>query len=1020
MPRALSPRSVAALVLALLAAAPASAAGAAARIKFHVAAGPLDDALVAFAAQSGVQLVYTPGTVKSRTAPALVGRFTIDAGLARLLAGTGVSIERPRPGVLVLRGSPPERRDPAPVAPGGAERPVPVITHEAGQTPDPSSRVSEVKPSAIVSELVVTGSQIHGAPVGPSHVEAISRDDLDHSGEATVADLLTVLPQNFAGTAQPSTFLIGSDGLGNNSTVAQGVNLRGLGAPATLVLVDGHRLAGVGLNGDFADLSSIPTAAVDRVELLLDGASAIYGSDAVGGVVNVITRRNFIGDETRARFQIADRGDAAQTQVSNIFGSGWSSGHLTIAYEYEHEEPLAAIDRSFTATADLRPRGGSDFRTFYNNPGNILSYDPAIGGYVAAYAIPYDPTGVGLTAADFSPGTVNLNNPRLQSDIEPEQDRHSLYLDLRQSLTGWASLDLNARYTYRGFTYKTPASSTILQITGADPYFIPITGEASDLIGYAFGNELGPVLTTGSQQSLNLSAALDVDLPHAWHGQIYGAYAREDGVIVQTHLLDGTALNEALGNSPPTSGYNPAVLGYFNPYGAGQANSPALLAFLSRRERNSSLGEVATIDAQADGPLMTLPGGPLRAALGVQFRLERFTPDTVSTNPVDDFSSGGTAYQRTVIAGFAELRAPVIGPDNAVPGVRKLEVSLAGRIEVYDDLGISGVPKVGVLWTPVVGLDVHATYGRSFRAPSLVDLDAVQVLAPGVLPTATSQSLVLVRYGGDPGLKPETATSWTLGATLKPHIAPNLVLDVTGFDVVYRNQIGTPVLNDIGNALTNPAYAPYVTHIDPAANPADLALVESLIAQSGSQFAGQFPPTAYTAIVDARSVNAAVTHVRGLDLAANYAVSWGANRFSFTANGTWLIDYQRQLTAEAPLIQLVSTAGEPVSFRGQFTLGWSRGTFDAQAAVNYQSGYRAGEGLEPNAYIDPWTTLDLQASWRAPATARSLHGLTITLSVLNVLNADPPFYNSPQGVAYDPANASPLGRVVSIQATKRW
>ena len=305
MPRALSPCSVAALALALLAAAPASAAGAAARIKFHVAAGPLDDALVAFAAQSGVQLVYTPGTVKSRTAPALVGRFTIDAGLARLLAGTGVSIERPRPGVLVLRASPPERRDPAPVAPGGAERPVPVITHEAGQTPDPSSRVSEVKPSAIVSELVVTGSQIHGAPVGPSHVEAISRDDLDHSGEATVADLLTVLPQNFAGTAQPSTFLIGSDGLGNNSTVAQGVNLRGLGAPATLVLVDGHRLAGVGLNGDFADLSSIPTAAVDRVELLLDGASAIYGSDAVGGVVNVITRRNFIGDETRARFQIS-------------------------------------------------------------------------------------------------------------------------------------------------------------------------------------------------------------------------------------------------------------------------------------------------------------------------------------------------------------------------------------------------------------------------------------------------------------------------------------------------------------------------------------------------------------------------------------------------------------------------------------------------------------------------------------------------------------------------------------------
>jgi outer membrane receptor for ferrienterochelin and colicin len=301
-----------------------------------------------------------------------------------------------------------------------------------------------------------------------------------------------------------------------------------------------------------------------------------------------------------------------------------------------------------------------------------------------------------------------------------------------------------------------------------------------------------------------------------------------------------------------------------------------------------------------------------------------------------------------------------------------------------------------------------------------VDVNALQVIAPGILPNAGSQALVLVRYGGNAALRPETATSWTLGAKMKPRFAPNLVLDITAFDVVYRNQVGTPVLNDISNALTNPAYAPFITHVNPASNPADLALVESLIAQSGANGGNEFPATAYSAIVDARSVNAAETHVRGLDLSGTYAVAWGENHFSFTASATYLLDYQRQLTQDATLVQLVSTAGEPINFRGRFAVGWSRGPWGAQVAANYQDGYRASEGPMPNAYIEPWTTVDMQLSWRSPRTQGPMAGFVFTLAALNLLNANPPFYNSPQGVAYDPANASPLGRVVSIQATRRW
>ena len=989
----LSSLALASLVSALAGAAPVLAQPVAKvqdqRLTFNIPAGSLDAALLAFGRQARQQLIYDAATVTGRSAPALKGRYTAADGLARLLAPSGVTLSQTQPGVFVLR---------PPVG--------------------PVTQIAEPAGAVQLDELVITGSLIRGAPPS-SPVLNLDRDALDRSGKATVADLLAALPQNFGGAASPQTALALSDRLGTNDALAQGVNLRGLGATATLVLVNGRRMAGSGLKGDFADLSAIPTAGVERVEVLLDGASAIYGSDAVGGVVNVILRRDFTGAETRLRYG-APRGGGQQVQLSQTLGKAWDGGHVMLAYEHQHDAALAASKRAEAASSDLRALGGTDHRAIYSHPGNIVAYDPVSGGFVPTYAVPPGQDGSSLTPASFTPGSVNLENLRQDAQILPEQTRDSLYLDARQSLTANLEASADLRYTQRDFVFNYPGSLSIFAISAANPHFVSPTGAPVDMIAYSFGDELGPVVSHGRSKSLGASAGLDASLPAGWRGQAYLAYAQEESRRRSTHNLNSGYLAEALGNSPddPTTGYSAVRDGYFNPYGDGGANSQTILDFIgSGVETTRSISRVATANLKADGDLFTLPGGAVQLAVGGQFRQERFKTSvnslTVGSTPYRD---DGRTYLRNISAAFAELRVPLVGPSNARPGLQRLELSLAGRVEHYADIGTTANPKLGVLWTPVQGLDVRATYGESFRAPALTELFATSVIAPTFLSDKGGQTLVLVRYGGNPDLKPETAKSWTVGFDLKPAVAPGLRLSATAFNVRFSNRIGQPVLENFSQALVDPSYAAFVTPVSPATSPTDLAQVQALIDQSTSSSIKLFPATAYGAIVDARSVNAARLEVRGLDLQVGYSLNRGPDRFDVSANATYLFDYDRQLTPTGASVDLVSTAGQPVDLRARLQGGWSRGPFGASLAFNYVDSYAA----TPSRRIDAWKTVDLQATWSAPAQAGALKGLTLALSVQNLLDQDPPFYDNPTGIGYDPANADPVGRFVAATLTKRW
>ncbi|WP_312404633.1 TonB-dependent receptor [Brevundimonas sp.] len=967
----------------IVSAAFATTASAQAARDFNIAAGPMDGALVAYARQADVQLLYTAELVAGLQTPGVSGRHAPDAALDRLLTGTGVTWSRSRPGVVVLR------------------------RQAAGQ--------ASIAEAVELEEVVVTGTLLRGPGESPSPVTVVTRADLDAQGAATVADVLTALPQSYAGSATPGTLLTLNDTGGSNSSLSTGVNLRGLGEDSTLVLVNGRRIAGTGSRGEFADLSSIPGAALERVDVLLDGASALYGSDAVGGVVNVLLRRAFDGHESRLRVGAA-RGGAEDIMASHLAGRSWSSGSALISYEYQQSSALNSADRDYTATGDLRPWGGLDYRDIYGAPGNIARFDAGLGAYVSAFAIRPGPDGVARTPADFAAGQANRYNRRDGVDLLPNQERHTAYARVRQDLGSHVELSGDLRFSERAYEYASISAGGLYTVTRANPWFVSPNGSASHMIAYDFGRELGPTERSGRSRSFAATLGADIALPGDWSLDLYGSWAEERNHGAQENQINSTFLNEALGSiaDNPATPFSAPRDGYLNLFGSGSANTPEVLAFISQGfDRNWARSRVETLNALADGTVMALPGGPLKMAAGVNYRRETLENRSGSFRTgVTPTESRTPVRSREIQAAFVEARAPIFGPDNARPGFQRLELSLAARAESYSDFGSTTNPKVGVIWEPVEGLTARASWGTSFRAPALTELyERVQIGAAN-LASPTGSQLTLIHLGGNTELQPEKAESLTVGFEIE---RPNgLRVGANYFDILFDDRIGRPASSNLTTVLGNPSLTPFLTYVNPA-NPADLALVESYLANPAYLQPGQFPATSFRVILDGRWTNTGELRTRGIDFNAGYGFTFGDHRFDLDANGTYVLEYSRLLTPVAPREQLVDLVGFPADLRLKVAANWSFADWSGRIGTTYIDDYDTPRGGS----VESWTTVDAQLRW-SPSGTTALEGLEVALSAQNLFDEAPPFYDNPQGFGFDPANATVLGRVVSLQLIKRW
>jgi len=723
-----------------------------------------------------------------------------------------------------------------------------------------------------LEEFVVTGSHIRGGVAPASSIILIDKEEIRRSGYASVRELINSLPQNYAGGMSEYTSTVPNIDASRNVGATTTVDLRGLGAGSTLTLLNGHRLAPNG-QGYAVDVSSIPLSAVSRIEILTDGASAVYGSDAVGGVVNIILDDTFDRAETQLQYGSVTSGHMAETRVSQALVQRWASGKVLGTFEYYQRDPLLARDQEFASAVPP---------AFY------------------------------FTA---------------------DQHRGSAVVHFDQKLaaatTGYA--DVLA-------SNQTKTLNTVFSTIQRD-----------------------------KQKALSVDAGVNRQLPADWLVELSGQYGR-------------------------------------------QTDHQAAVPLPPQQEVDTNYeNQVWGADLKLDSPLIKLPGGTLKAALGLGYRRESIA------------SQGGgiDSASRNAKSVYLEVSVPLVGTENAVPAVKHLDLTLAGRAERYSDFGSTTNPKVGLVWVPNDTLQLRGTWGTSFKAPALLDkygeIHAVIIDLPD---SADTTARSVVSLGANRDLGPEKAHTWTLGADYRPSFVPDLTASVTYFDVVYRNRVAT-VDPDVFNILPNQAIYPTAVLRNPSP-----AFINSFLAGATEVFSlvGPFDPTEIAAFVRGVPLNVALYKTNGLDMLLRCNKLTRAGQFTGSLNATYYLKADQQVTTETTALSRLDRLFYLPAFRYRLSSSWARASWSLAASVNYTKRY-INDSVDPAEGVDAYTTVDAQVSF-APVSLWD-GSFRATLSAINVLDQRPPHVNTPLfpgsvQFGLDAANASPIGRFVTLQLSKRW
>jgi iron complex outermembrane receptor protein len=894
------------------------------RKETNIPAEGLGPALQALARERNFQIVYVSEEIENLRTQGAIGEFTPEEALKRLLSGTGLTFRYLDDNTVTIL-----RSQSAPVSPGPEQSETQRelgAGDEAGSSSEgrkrssKSIRVTQLDqqasgPSAIgdqnserkkeegLTEIVVTGTHIHGVDNKTNPVIVIDQAQIEQSGYASTQDLFFSLPQNYAGGNTTQAGFIGSGQL--NGDFSSAINLRGLGASSTLVLLNGHRMAPA-VQGTQVDVSSIPLAAIERVEILTDGASAIYGSDAVGGVVNIITKKDYDGADTFARFGSATSGSRQEETIAQTLGKSWSSGNVTSTFQYQNHSRLDSSDRDFTADVP--------------SPTDLLPAEHSYSGILT--------------------GRQNLT------------DRIGVYTDVL-----WSKRDFDQNDTSN---------------LGAG-------------VGDAFGKN------SGNADNLNVTAGVKYDFLPKWSVELNGLYARQDTE-----------------QSEPASG--PGIL-------ASYGQTPIDIFQAQTFDEKS-------IDLLLNGKLAQTSAGDVGLAVGASYRDE----DASIHAYFNGASTANAGLDRTVRAYYGEIYVPVVGEQNSKPLLHSLAISAAVRGDRYSDFGSTTNPRIGLLWAPLSSVSLRASYGTSFRAPTEYEISQTTSAFVGILPfqnpTGAGTVPVIESTGTSP-LTAEKATTIDFGVEYRPANLEGLDLTLNYYDVRYKDRIVQVI--PPANALTAPnVYGQLITGLPSDA--AAQAYLDSAIA-SGASYFGNFAGTDGTTGVrhafDIGLHNASIVRQSGLDFIGSLTSKFSAGNLSSQLNATFVDKIDTAYSPGAGFANLVGTYGNPPKWRLRGLEAWTTTGWEVNAAISVVGSYinTAGLGSPP---VSSWTTVDFGARVHVDRYLSGMgwRGVTLGLSALNVLNRDPPYINAisttSQPIHFDPTNASPLGRFVSIDLRKRW
>lgn len=922
-------------------------------------------------------------------------------------------------------------------------------------------------------DIVVTGTNISGVKAVGSETVTLNREAIIATGQTTPADVIRTLPQ----VRNLGEYREGGTQGGNNNQQGNAINLRGLGASATLVLVDGRRVVSSGASQTFTEANQVPLAALERIEVIADGASAIYGSDAVAGVINFVLRKNYDGIEASVRASNSTGGFEVTPGLT--IGQSWGDlgglGHGNIIVSYEHTERDAYLrGKNPYLRQDLRQFGGADNRLSGNTatagtPGNIYVALP--GGTQNAtipraagntyYGLPAG-AGVGLT-----PGQLLLNQPNIvdsadYTDYTGRLKRDHVAVFFNQELGPWLSVFAQGTYSNRQTTSRTLNGENLnltlkyflrdannVATATPNPYYVNgipgVAAQANINVQYNLLGSIGPSNWNGSDEAYSLTAGLRANLPYSWKAEAYYTYGRDQACnYCQTGLNVNSAAVQFLIDT-----------GAINPFDSSTITAAQVARFTGNNvQRSRDTADDAVV--KFDGPLFSLPAGKVRAAFGGERnKLSNGNLNGANrgiTNAfVIDTDFDRSKGSRTILSAFAELYVPLINQDMNVPLIQDLTIDGAVRYDHYSDVGQTTNPKIGATWVVGDWLTMRGSWGTSFRAPGVPDVNPSAISGGFTFPFSSNNSgdprivndfnfgpgsiftTIAYVYGANPDIKPEKATNWSVGGDFTAPFDRNLKFGATYYNIKYRDRIAGPNIFGILGQVPSlyPDYNGYSKFIIPISNPVGCSntdtstldpILQAYLGRAILYAGGITNPCSVHALIDLRNTNLAATEQDGIDMQASYLLPIHGGAITANVSANKVLHNRQQVAAGGAFTERLGFIGTPVSWRGRGSLGAFWHGFNASLFANYTGSYTNDQAVDNTGAsvaavrIAPYTTFDLNIGYSTDFRGRNsfIKGFRASVNVQNVTDKAPRFVFT-NGSVFQGSYSNPFGRTVTVQ-----
>jgi iron complex outermembrane receptor protein len=984
----------------------------------NIPAQELETALRALEKDRNLQVIFVSEDVRDVRTQGAVGELTSDEALKKLLTGTGLTFRYlDEKTVTIVPVSSSLSSDTSGTSPSAPNTQPPPVTEEPKVPSDrfrmaqvdqgTSSASSSVKKKSDqeakkkgdeLQEVVVTGSRIPtvaGNEVQP--VRSYTREDIENSGQTTMGEFLNTLPD-------VSIFT-------NSSAIAgkQTVQLHGLPVGTTLTLLDGRRLE-TDFYGSF-NLSNIPLAAVERIEILPVGASAVYGADALAGAVNTILRKDFNGFEANATWEHAS--GVNDPSASLAWGKSWERGSISLIGSYQERGELLGTQREPTSLtslpANLPAPVVSAIADYNCAPGNVYSVD---GSNLPGLSSPYAAIPAGITGTPTigqfatTAGKQNLCNANRYLDITPQSQREGALLSAHYLLAESVDLFTEVLFSHQHLQNQTGPQIVVSQSSGgtvaANNPYNPFGQEVNVSFAYPGPGTVEDESTSLIQPLIGVRGSFLSN----WHYEVT-AYLSRDQLYDVGASPDTQLISNALSSS------NPATA--LNPFASGAPGTPQLLSSLTNPAVDISSrtfnDRIVSGQGILRGPVLQLPAGALKAVIGGEYSQAK--QDT--TYGGSSASAAPYLLQRNTYAVFSEARIPLLAGGAPAQGDERLALTLAGRYDHSNDYGGKGTWQSGLLWHASETLSFRGGYGLSYQAPQLNQISgptSVFPLSLGVPDPFRGNQLisypVTFVFGPNRNLKPETGDSLTLGLQYSSQALPGLHTSLTWYDLRISNYIGPENLEPL---VANPNLFPGAVVRAPA-TPQDQ--------QQG--FLGVITQLNYG------DYNFGDLRVAGFDADVSYAIETRAGQFTPSVAIANVYRWQSAILPGTPAIDAVSQAtlfgvGWSPRWKGTAALAWKKGPLSMNLAGRYIGRYLDYQDFVPNTNeIGNTWIFDFNARYEVgqalastnPWLARSY----VAIGAVNLLNKTPPFSYSPSW--YDFQEYDLRGRYLHLNVGVRF